>query len=160
MRYVMKYVLIKYKEIKMLVNEGLSMQPLIENLIQIEALNKKVIQFHANLLNATSEQGKVLQKEVTELTSKIGYKIIGVPFTNHDAELYALDKKLDYAVLELHGNTGKSNAAKDDGKNATVQFRTLMINKTTWVKAAQKYKKDNDLKKFSLTDWIEMKLNG
>lgn len=98
----MKYVLIKYKNIKLLVNEGCDMQPLIEHIQSIESLVEKVNGFYMNLINASQEEASALEKEKQQLTSKIGYKIIGIPFTNQDAELYALDKKLDYTELELN----------------------------------------------------------
>ena len=98
----MKYVLIKYKNIKLLVNDGCDMQPLIEHIRSIESLAEKVNGFYMKLINATQEDASALEKEKQQLTSKIGYKIIGVPFTNQDAELYALDKKLDYTELELN----------------------------------------------------------
>lgn len=98
---IMKYVLVKYKNIKLLINEGLHVQPLIENLSEIELMAEKVVVFYKNMLNATKEDGKKLDQEKAALMSKIGYKIIGVPFTNHDAELYAIDKKLDYESLVL-----------------------------------------------------------
>lgn len=97
----MKYVLIKYKNIKLLVNEGCDMQPLIEHLQDIEILSEKVNIFLSDFMNATPEQSAALEKEKQHLTSKIGYKIIGLPFTNNEAELYALDKKLDYEELQL-----------------------------------------------------------
>lgn len=98
----MKYVLIKYKNIKLLVHESCDMQPLIEHIQSIESLVEKVNGFYMNLINASQEEASALEKEKQQLISKIGYKIIGVPFTNQDAELYALDKKLDYTELELN----------------------------------------------------------
>lgn len=98
----MKYVLIKYKKIKLLVNEWCDMQPLIEQLQSIEALAEKVNDFYINLMNVTQEQCSALEKEKQQLISKIGYKIIGVPFTNQDAELYALDKKLKYREFQIN----------------------------------------------------------
>lgn len=97
----MRYVLVKHKNIKLLVNESCDMQPLLEQLQSIEALSEKVNSFYINLINATQEKSTALEKEKQQITSKIGYNIIGVPFTNHDAELYALDKKLDYTELNL-----------------------------------------------------------
>lgn len=97
----MKYVLVKYKNIKLLVNEGCNMQLLLEQLQGIEALSGKVSGFYMDLMNATPEQSAAIEKEKQQLTSKIGYKIIGVPFTNHDAELYALNEKLEYTELQL-----------------------------------------------------------
>lgn len=97
----MKYVLIKHKNLKLLVNEGLPIQPLVENLAEIEQLAKEVSEFYKNLLNATDSEAKELQSRVNSLISKIDYKVIGVPFTNQDAELYALNKQLQFDELEL-----------------------------------------------------------
>lgn len=149
----MKYVLIKYKNMKLLVHEGVDIQPLIQHLSDIEALALDVESFYLNLLSATKDDGAALTERARKLTSKIGYKIIGVPFTSHDAELYALDKKLDYEVLELHGNTGKANAAKEDRKDSHVHMRVTREQKTIWVKQAQ-------AKKMKLAEWITKKLNG
>jgi hypothetical protein len=148
----MKYTLVKYKKIKLLVNEGLQMQPLIDHLFDIEVLNEKVTSFYKNVLNEGGESAAAIASEQQALISKIGYKIIGVPFTNHDAELYALDKKLDYEILELHGNTGKTNAAKNETKQSQIQMRISTEQKAMWVKKAQK-------KKMKLTEWITKKLN-
>jgi hypothetical protein len=163
MKYVlvnMKYVLVKYKGMNLLIHGELQMQPLIDHLADIEVLEGKVTDFYKNIMDKSSGAAAELADEQRALISKIGYKIIGVPFTNHDAELYALNKKIDYDILELHGNSGKANAAKDNGKDAQVQFRTHSRFKSSWVKAAAAYKKEHGLKKFGLTDWIEMKLNG
>lgn len=84
------------------------MQPLIDNLADIEALNDTVIAFYNNLMTAHEADSAAIEQRKNALESAIGYKIIGVPFTNSDAELYALDKRLDYEVLELHGNTRKN----------------------------------------------------
>lgn len=97
----MKYVLIKYKNIKLLVSDDCDMQPMFDQLQSIEALAKKVSSFYVNLMNVTAEQSAALEKEKQQLASKIGYNIIGVPFTNQDAELYALDKKLEYTELQI-----------------------------------------------------------
>jgi len=77
------------------------MQPLIEHIQSIESLAKKANSFYTNIKNATYQESSTLEKEKKQLISKIGYKIIGVPFTHQDAELYALDNKLDYADMEL-----------------------------------------------------------
>lgn len=148
----MKYTLVKYKNIKLLVNEGLQMQPLIDHLIEIELLADKVSIFYKNVLTATKEQGAELEKEKQSLISSIGYKIIGVPFTNQDAELYALDRKLNYEILELHGNTGKTNATKEQTKQSQIQMRVDTAQKAKWVKQSLKHK-------MKLTEWITKKLN-
>ena len=97
----MKYVLIKHGKLKLLINEELHMQPLIDNLLEIKELSDKVTNLFKNAMNATDEKINSLDKQREHLKSKIGYKIIGVPFSNHDAELYALNNKLEYTELEL-----------------------------------------------------------
>jgi len=97
----MKYVLIKHKNLKLLINQGLHMQPLIDNLLELENLADRVTKLYKNVLNATDKEINNLEKQKEALTSKIGYKIIGVPFSSHDAELYALNNKLEYTELEL-----------------------------------------------------------
>lgn len=97
----MKHVLIKYKKIKLLINEGCSSEHLLVHLTEIESLEKKVSHFYANLLTVNKDEAEAIEAEKQRLISKIGYNIVGVPFTNQDAELYALDKKLDYTVLQL-----------------------------------------------------------
>lgn len=69
--------------------------------ISFEDYCEDYLDLHIALMSATPDQSAALEKEKQQLTSKIGYNIIGVPFTNHDAELYALDKKLDYTELHL-----------------------------------------------------------
>lgn len=150
----MKYVLIKFKNLKLLVHEGIQIDSLISELKEIELLTEKVNNFYANLITATKEQGAALDKERQALTSKIGYKIIGVPFTNQDAELYALDKKLDYEVLELHGNTGRANAMQgDQKKESQIQIRVTTKQKAIWVKEAMR-------NKMKLAEWITVKCNN
>ena len=97
----MKYVLIKHEKLKLLINEELHMQPLIDNLLEIKELSDKVTKLFKNAMNATDEKISNLDKQREHLKSKIGYKIIGVPFSAHDAELYALNNKLEYTELEL-----------------------------------------------------------
>lgn len=136
----------------MLVNEGVDSQPLISHLADIEKLSEDVNGLYINALDATQEEASKIEKQRRKLTSEIGYNIIGVPFTNHDAELYALDKGLDYTVLELHGNTGKPNAAKDETKDSYVHMRVSRGQKAAWVKQAQ-------AKGLKLAEWITKKLN-
>ena len=95
----MHYVLVKYKHIKLLINEGCDSQPLLKHLADIEALYAKVAQFYENLMTVDSAEGAQLDKEKRQLISKIGYNITGVPFTNQDAELYAINNKLEFNEL-------------------------------------------------------------
>lgn len=148
----MKYVLIKYKNIKLLINEGVQIQPLLSHLSEIENLASRVNEFHKNILTAKKNDGALLEKEAAALISKIGYKIIGTPLSNHDAELYALNKKLEYSELELHGNTGKTNAAKVEAKDSHIHMRVTQSQKGEWVKKSQ-------AKGMKLAEWITKKLN-
>lgn len=137
----------------MLVNELEDAQPLISRLPAIEALAEDVKEFYSNLLTGSDSDVEALESKQKALIEKIGYQIIGVPFTNHDAELYALDKKLEYDILEIHGNTGKANAAKEEVKDSYIQMRVTQTQKAAWVKQAQ-------AKKMKLTEWITKKLNN
>lgn len=149
----MKYTLIKYNNLKLLVNELEDAQPLIARLPEVEALAVDVKEFYSNLLNVSESETKAIEDKRKLLIEKIGYQIIGVPFTNHDAELYALDKKLEYEILEIHGNTSKANAAKEEVKDSYIQMRVTQAQKAAWVKQAQ-------AKKMKLTEWITRKLNN
>ena len=114
-------------------------------------LADKVSIFYKNVLTATKEQGAEFEKEKQSLISSIGYKIITI-ITNEDAELYALDRKLNYEILELHGNTGKTNATKEQTKQSQIQMRVDTAQKAKWVKQSLKHK-------MKLTESITKKLN-
>lgn len=146
-------MLVKYKNLKLLAHAGVDIQPLIQHLSEIEALALEVENFYINLMHSSRDDAYAIKDKAQALISKIGYEIIGVPFTTHDAELYALDKKLDYDVLELHGNTGKANAAKEETKDSHVHMRVTREQKAIWVKQAQ-------AKKMKLAEWITKKLNN
>jgi hypothetical protein len=85
----MKYTLIKYKNIKLLINKKLSTQPIIDNLSEIERLHNNLLALEENSPNITSESIKLFEQRKKQLINKIGYSVIGIPFTNQDAELYA-----------------------------------------------------------------------
>lgn len=57
------------------------------------------------MLTANKDEVAAIESKKQRLISKIGYNIIGVPFTNQDDELYALEKNLDYTELQLEGFT-------------------------------------------------------
>lgn len=97
----MKYNLLKHKNMKLLISDECSREILLTYLPEIEALGEKVSHFYANLMHATNDDAASIEAEKKLLLSKIGYNIIGLPFSNHDAELYALDKKLAYKELQL-----------------------------------------------------------
>lgn len=97
-------ILIKHKTLKLLINAGCDKQRVIDQLGEIEALAQKVNSFYIKLMDVPQEAFDLLEKEKQRLISKIGYQPIGVPFTNQDAELYALDRKLDYIELQLNAD--------------------------------------------------------
>ena len=97
----MRYTLIKHNDLKLLINEGCDIAPLLQHLEEIISLNSEYKSFYQNILNAQASEGKALEEKARNLVSKIGYKIIGTPFSMHDALLYALDKKLAFDELEL-----------------------------------------------------------
>lgn len=97
----MKYNLVRHKNIKLLISDECSREILLEHLPEIEALAEKVSHFYTNLMHATQDDAASIEAEKKLLLSKIGFNIIGLPFSNHDAELYALDKKLNYKILQL-----------------------------------------------------------
>ncbi|HHC7130694.1 TPA: hypothetical protein ACN37W_004529 [Vibrio parahaemolyticus] len=145
----MKYVLVKYKKLKLLINEGCHSESLIENLTEIEQLNDEFESFCQNLLTASDDYAKALEQKKQQLISKIGYRIIGTPFTNHDAELYVLDKHIPYDVLKLHGNVGNENAVKDNKEFEQINIRVEKPLKTLAVKHV------NSSEHKSLTQYIE-----
>lgn len=149
----MKYVLVKYKKLKLLINEGLPMQPLIDHLQDVVELKDRQQDFYANLVGGTEDDCAAFERSRSDLVRKIGYIIVGTPFDDRDAELYALDKGLDYSILELHGNTGKANAAKEVKKDSHIQMRVSREQKALWVKRAQS-------RGMKLADWITKNLNG
>ncbi len=93
--FTMKKVLVKYKQLKILIDETADIEPLIANIDEISSLNDDVISMYKNLLSTPPEQAEQLQKRVDlfkPLVDQLG--IVGVPFQNKDAELYAADKKI------------------------------------------------------------------
>lgn len=149
----MEYVLVKYQQLKILVEEDANIETLIENLQDLVALDEDVSLFYKNLLTARPEQIASLEKRQKALIKKIGGKVIGKPFDNVDAELYALDKQLNYDVLQLHGNTGKANAAGDLPADAQMQIRLNTSLKNKYVKQAQK-------EGLKLSQWVIKTLNS
>lgn len=97
----MKYNLFKHKNVKLLISEECTREILLEHLQEIEALAEKVSHFYANLMHATQADAAIIEAEKKLLLSKIGFNIIGLPFSNHDAKLYALEKKLFYKEVQL-----------------------------------------------------------
>lgn len=97
-----KKILLKYKDISILISETVSLELFIENRKEIENLNSKVRHFHKNIVS----MGEKENQEIEHLRVKLKdiseeFEIIGSPFDNHDAELYALNNRIEYEILEL-----------------------------------------------------------
>lgn len=128
----MKKVLIKYKNIRLLINESAS-ELFIKNIENIEKLQILVDAFYKNILNSSHDASveiDLLKTQLSEFVEQSG--VIGTPFDSRDAYLYALDRKLDFEILELHGNVGKKNAKKEDVKTSSVQIRIEDEMKEKW----------------------------
>lgn len=94
----MRKTLIKYKDIKLLVNEEMNIQHFIDNKDAIIQLNELTNQFCSDLLNQTEKNVEEINKLKQELSDfvmhsdAIGYQ---------DAELYALNHNIEYNILEI-----------------------------------------------------------
>lgn len=95
----MNYTLLTHNELNLLFDSGADSGAVIAHIDEIEALADEVNAFYRNLLSASKEQAAELESKRQALLKKIGVNIIGVPFTNHDAMLYALDRKLSFTQL-------------------------------------------------------------
>lgn len=97
----MQYTLLTHNELNLLFDAGADSSAVIAHIDEIEALADEVNAFYENLLAASKEQAAELETKRQQLLEKIGVNIIGVPFTNHDAILYALDRKLSFTQIRL-----------------------------------------------------------
>lgn len=146
--------LIKYKDVKLLITktEG-DASLLTSNIEAIEELDKRVKAFYLSQMSPDADSEvraiEAEREKLSHVRDELG--LIGVPFDNHDAELYALDRRLDYEILELHGNTGNQNASKE--KNSHLHMRCRASDKAAWVKQAQR-------ENLKLTEWVEKTLNA
>lgn len=144
----MKMTLIKYKALKLLVNENSHSALFLDNIEKIEALDVLTKEFVSDLLNPSQLIMDEINRLKNQLASFINMSgVIGFPFDNHDAELYAYDRKINFDILELHGNKGKQNAKKEEVKESKIQFRCDSSMKSAWVKTA-------NMEGMKLTEWI------
>lgn len=149
----MNMTLIKYKYLKILVDENMQSDMFTTNAQHIYRLFEAQNKLMQNMLNATDQEIRNIKQLKSELSSFIKQsKVIGYPFDNHDAELYAIDRKVNYQILEFHGNTGSANAAKSEVKQSQIQMRVSQEQKAKWVKQAQK-------EGLKLSEWITRVLN-
>lgn len=97
----MNYTLLTHNELNLLFDANADSSAVIAHIDEIEALADEVNAFYSNLLTASKEQAAELEAKRQRLLEKIGVNIIGVPFTNHDATLYALEKKLSFTQIQV-----------------------------------------------------------
>ena len=126
-----KYVLLEYRNLKLLIDEECSLEPFLAHSNEIETLAKETKYFYAHMLKFTEDEVANIETKRRDLISKVGYDIIGVPFSPHDAELYAQHHKLDYTVLELgdHTHTNKIAEREHERINIDVEkpLKTLAV---------------------------------
>lgn len=135
----MKMVLIKYKEMSILVDESASLELFTANIDAFYDLDIAVKELYKNLLNATKQDTDniaIMRKNLKPFSDEL--KVIGTPFDNYDAELYALDRKIDYDVLELQ---------YEKPAESEIRIKVLTRIKSAYVKQAQRENK-------KLSSWI------
>lgn len=99
----MKKILLKYKDIKLLVNEDVDIQHFIDNKELIVQLHDAMNQFTTNLLNQSDDDAKKIDELKQKLAEFVMHSdVIGFPFHMKDAELYALDNNIEYEILEIN----------------------------------------------------------
>ena len=99
--WTVEYILIKYNDVKILIESECDIENLCRFLPDIQDLNQRTKKFFGSLDARTDEEVDFLKEKPKQIINNLGFNIIGTPFDLHDAELYALDRKLDYTTLEL-----------------------------------------------------------
>ena len=101
-----KLRIIKHQDLTILVlNDKLSLDVFLTNLSEILRLDTDTKRNFKNLLDADIEEkmNDVAQRKET-LVQVLGVEkedIIGVPFSTHNAELYALNNNIEYEIIEI-----------------------------------------------------------
>lgn len=151
-------ILVKYKDLKLLIDKDCSETMLFDNLKKIYELFEleKAMLFDTpkiglSQFDVREEKRKALKAELEDF--KRHSDAIGCPFDMRDAELYALDRKIRYEVLELHGNILNENAAKEVKKESHLHLRIDADKKAAYVKQAQR-------EKSKLSKWVMSKLDS
>ncbi len=107
--------LVKYNDVTLLITNADGDLSLLTSILDdIEKLDTDTKKFYKNLIAADADSiGQSLKIRANKLNYvKEALGIIGTPFDVHDAELYAVNKGIEYEVLELHSNAGHQNAKK------------------------------------------------
>lgn len=94
--------LIKYGDLKLLVDSDCDIQAFIDNKDKIIALNEAVNSFCADLMNQTKEDQMNIDRMKNNLSDFVQLSdVTGYPFDMRDAELYAINNGIDYDVIEI-----------------------------------------------------------
>lgn len=132
-------ILLKYKDIKLLVDDNMCADVFISNIPAIEEFNAAAMAYAESALHATAEDTariKALKKVLANFIDQS--KVIGFPFDLKDAELHAIDKGIKYTELVIHGNAGNQNAAGEVPLDGHLNGRVNKRQKAAWVKQAQR----------------------
>lgn len=99
------YVLLKDGAVKLLLRDSFDMSQYLQRRDEIAAFNTAMLDFYRNAMHATTEDVAHVKRMKQQLADfAVASGVIGSPFDTHDAELYALDRKLQYDVLELRND--------------------------------------------------------
>lgn len=124
----MGFVLIKYRDIKMLAGGDVDISAITANLKEINELNSCLKALRKGSLNASPDDVARYDDKRDAIIKKIGFAIIGAPFTTDDAEIFARDRQIDYDEVEI------------EDKPAVITFNLPQEMKTKIVKAANSHK--------------------
>lgn len=95
-------ILIKYKNMSVLVNDDFNIQEFSANADKIYRYFEKKSAFARNILSQNDKDINELDTLKAELWQFIvSSGAVGFPFDNKDAELYALNNDIEYQILEL-----------------------------------------------------------
>lgn len=98
----MSKVLIKYKKLSLLVDSEADVELFLKCKDQIIKLKEAHVAFMRNIINMDKSDSKKIEdmrEGLSEFIMTSG--VIGVPFDNRDAELFALSNQIEYQTLEL-----------------------------------------------------------
>lgn len=98
----MSKVLLKYKNLSLLVDSEADVELFIKCKDQILKLNEAYVAFMRNIINMDKSDSKRIEdmrNDLKEFIIESG--VIGAPFDIQNAELFALSNKIEYQTLEL-----------------------------------------------------------
>jgi hypothetical protein len=97
----MDHVLLSYQDIKILASADCNMEAITRNLPRIVELHSRVVAYYKALMNTPKDAIQAMSDERDSLRIEIGGTLVGVPFSNQDAEMYALSNRIDFVQIEL-----------------------------------------------------------